>query len=356
VAQEHEVNAVAVLGEANEPGLVRGEGANRIGGIGWIDDATLLVWGDDTRQRYVHSINLIDGDINWVNRYHGQYSSIALSPDGSRVLIESGLDVFDEEDPEAWVQILDAQTGEQQAEIEALHILRAARKDAESDVAVFAFGSSDDELLVVTKGSEDDGNAHGQHAYLYDWRRRRVEQRYFVDPGPYAVSVSEDGRLFGYVADQTILCIYDAQTRRDRVLAGEHVAGRPFNDMIALHAPFYSGIQITSDYAVVSRDRPDHMTGNSEVYIINLDNGEVEAHIETPGGHLEFDVDFEHERVAVTGSAAHLAIYDFAGNELYLEENITAHRNLAIAFSEDGQHIALGGYENTVSVFEIVEP
>ncbi|XAM01173.1 WD40 repeat domain-containing protein [Phycisphaeraceae bacterium D3-23] len=270
----------------------------------------------------------------------------------------------------AIAQVLDARTGEPDTDILQGDVCRGVGRAEDDGVDDLAFGPRRGEIVVVFGESEEDArrrarvddegqplvDTHGTRAYRYHWQRRRAVGRAFkTDPGPITFSLSPGGTLLGYVAPlQNVLCVYGVQAERDRILAGEHQTRREAEGFggVAIDVPFYSGILISNTYAVVSRDSPGG-PAPAMVFVINLTNGQVEARIETLGGHVEFDVDFDRERIAVTGSAKHLALYDFAGNELYLEEDATAHRNHAIALSPDGRRVALGGDENTVRVYDI---
>ncbi|MEM9416351.1 MAG: hypothetical protein AAGA29_12880 [Planctomycetota bacterium] len=389
-AQGIDVTLVEVWGEAQPAERIRAGGADRIGGLSWVDRDGLIVFGHDGRGffndveetddgfdpatgehrgRFVYRLDARTGERTWTQRFSGGDERVSVSPDGRHVLVQ-----FDETNTQddagnaVLARVLDARTGEVDRDILHADVCRAVRRDEASRISSIAFGPRRGEAVVVFAETEEDlrraqraeGGAiglfdsYGTRAYRYHWqRRRRVGRPFKTDPEPTAFDLSPDGELLGYVAQLLdVLCIYDAPAQRDRALAGRHQTGAEGMGELAIDAPFYSGIQISNTHAVVARDAPNGH-GVAQVFVINLTNGQVEARIETPGGHVVFDVDFDRERIAVTGSACHLALYDFAGNELYLEEDATQHRNLAIALSPDGRRVALGGWANTVHVYDI---
>jgi len=368
-AQDQRVNPKAVLGEPNAEDDIRAAGVDHINAVGWVDNETLVVFGDNFEERFVRCLAIDDGEELWHRRFEGEDGSASLSVDGEQVMVEMHGEPETREGLIVAAEIMQARTGEPDHIVLRRDIYRATRRDEDSHLTDIRFGPIRNGVVVVFSSSEEDedpradrgdgevamGTVYGTRAYLYDWRRKRVRQRYAMDPYIREFAASPDTDLLGYVGRGELLCVYDSAERRDRVLAGEHHT-EPGLLEIVLDAPFYSGIQISNTHAVVARDNPQGLTGQSQLFVINLTNGQVEARIETLGGHIEFDVDFERERIAVTGSAGHLGLYNFAGDELHLDEDATTHRNHAIAFSPDGSMIAMGGDENTVHLYEISAP
>ncbi|MFI4859080.1 MAG: hypothetical protein ACIAXF_00220 [Phycisphaerales bacterium JB063] len=390
-AQRVGVTLAETFGQTQPDDRIGAAGADRIRGLHWVD-GDLIVTGNDGRtlsddvqatddgynpatgdhlSRFVYRVSTRTGERLWQQRYTGDHGRTTVSPDDRHVLVQldtSGLAA--NEDDTAIARVLDARTGETHTDVLHRDVSEAVRRDAGDTIDTLAFGPRRGEVVMVFQQSEEDArranrvdnqgqtliDTHGTRAYRYHWqRRRRVGRAFMTDPGPIEFSLSPDGTLLGYVAPlHNVICVYGVQAQRDRVLAGQHQTRRtePDEPAAMLDAPFYSGIQINNTHAVVARDAPGG-PDPAMLFVINLTNGQVEARIESPGGHLVFDVDFDRERIAVTGSARHLAVYDFAGNELYFEEDATPHRNHAIAISSNGRRIALGGHDNLVRVYNI---
>jgi WD40 repeat protein len=70
-------------------------------------------------------------------------------------------------------------------------------------------------------------------------------------------------------------------------------------------------------------------------------------------GHIEMDVDFQHERIALTGTSTNITLLSFAGEELVHLENAMPDRNACIEFSPSGDRLIVGCFDGTVAVFKL---
>jgi len=97
----------------------------------------------------------------------------------------------------------------------------------------------------------------------------------------------------------------------------------------------------------------DHGWSKGSVYVSDVVQKKQLAKFGSHNGHAIMDVDFIHQRIALSGTSQKLTIVDFKGVKL-AEASASKNRVYCVAFSPDGKHIAVSGVEGALRVFEIV--
>jgi WD domain, G-beta repeat len=158
------------------------------------------------------------------------------------------------------------------------------------------------------------------------------------------VSTDATGRFAITVTDKDNIQIWDLQ-------AAQEIFKCDQNETPAVDAEFTSNVQFDGDRTLVYTVDNSWSTGTVVVHDI-LANQE-KARFNSRNGHVVMDVDFVHQRIALTGTERRLTILGLAGNVIADKESVTFQRNVAIAFSPDGSKLAIGSWDNTVRIFGI---
>lgn len=119
-----------------------------------------------------------------------------------------------------------------------------------------------------------------------------------------------------------------------------------------IDAPFFSHIRHDGAKTLICTRDNSWSTGQVQVH--DLVTKEVKA-FDAANGHIEMDVDFQRRRIVLTGTSKGLLLTDFDGKVLANAKEATLQRNACVEFSPSGNRVLVGSWDNTVSVFEIVE-
>jgi hypothetical protein len=159
-------------------------------------------------------------------------------------------------------------------------------------------------------------------------------------------AVDSSGRFVTTTTNMNTIQIWDLQEKREIYNLGEARES-------AIDAPFVSNAVYGADGTLIFTVDDSWATGTVEIGKPRTD--EALAEFGSRNGHVEIDVDFAHERLALVGTERALTIVDFDGDVLSELQNATAQRSTVVRFSPDGSRVAVGSWDTSVRVFEIAD-
>jgi len=198
-------------------------------------------------------------------------------------------------------------------------------------------------------------------AYTYGKNGLLLDATNFVVTGTFQcagyirqIHATADGCYITTLSDSNNIRIWDNKH-------GKEIFNRGWNEDMAfiqaserespIDAPFMSNAAFDGVRTLVYTVDNSWRIGKVHVYDTEA-NKEV-AMFTSRHGHVVMAVDFAHGRIALTGTERSLTLTDLAGNVVAERENAAWQRNFAVAFSPDGQHLAIGSQDNTVRIFAI---
>jgi WD40 repeat protein len=121
----------------------------------------------------------------------------------------------------------------------------------------------------------------------------------------------------------------------------------------AVDLPFVSNVAFGSKNTLVYC--VDNSWATGRVVVVDVARKKELARFDSLNGHAKMAVDFKHQRIALAGTSPGLTIMDFTAKKLAQIKDAFKRRILSITLSPDGRHLALGGWDKAVHVFEIAE-
>jgi hypothetical protein len=194
--------------------------------------------------------------------------------------------------------------------------------------------------LLITAFAKE----YGPNGYLFDGALQKVGQ---VKTDGFVAQITTDptGRFIVTLSIKNNIRIWDTKTSKEIFKFGED------RNELVMDAPFFSNARFDGHRTLVYTEDNSWATGTVFVHDI-VDNKEL-AHFESRHGHVVIDVDFPHQRVALVGTNRRLTVLDFAGKVVADQESISPGRNMAVAFSDNGERLAVGSQDGSLLVFRL---
>jgi len=194
--------------------------------------------------------------------------------------------------------------------------------------------------LLITAFAKE----YGPNGYLFDGALQKVGQ---VKTDGFVAQITTDptGRFIVTLSITNNIRIWDTKTSKEIFKFEED------RNELVMDAPFFSNAQFDGHRTLVYTEDNSWATGTVFVHDI-VDNKEL-AHFDSRHGHVVMDVDFPHQHIAVAGTNRRLMVLDFAGKVVADQETISPDRNMAVAFSENGERLAVGSQDGSLRVFRL---
>lgn len=160
----------------------------------------------------------------------------------------------------------------------------------------------------------------------------------------FVTEITPVGRFIVTLSHRNNIRIWDTK-------AGKEIFKKGKDEEAAIDAPFTSNAMFDGEHTLVYTVDNSWATGKVFVHAI-LANKET-ASFDSRNGHVVMDVDFAHGRIALTGTNRKLTVVDLTGRVIADKDAVTFQRNISIAFSPNGERLAIGSWDNTVRIFEL---
>jgi WD40 repeat protein len=201
----------------------------------------------------------------------------------------------------------------------------------------------DAEQILVTNYSE----TYGDNGFLFQ-----------TTPFKKAATIKSDGHVREITTDASGRFIV-MQSRRDNIRIWDTKAGREIfklgkDEDLVIDGPFVSHAIFDGQHTLVYT--VDNSWATGKIFVYDIMAGTVTAQFDSRHGHVVMDVDFVHGRIALTGTNRTLIILDLSGKVIADKPAATWQRNVAVAFSPNGERLAVGSWDNTVRVFAMKVP
>ena len=198
-------------------------------------------------------------------------------------------------------------------------------------------------LLVTTFSS-----TFGANGFIIASDYKQVERRFDTDRHVQRISASPNDDRIVMLADKYVVSLLDLPSNQWLFLQGERVYKKKDSEegdsSPGINHVFHDG------KALVIFNNDGGLCGT--VYTHSLSENPVKKCF-GPNAHNELDVDFERQRIATTGTGMDITMWDFDGGQLGYLPKITTQRNTCIKFSPSFQRLAIGSWDNTVSLYEL---
>lgn len=193
---------------------------------------------------------------------------------------------------------------------------------------------------------------YGRNGYILDPSYEQLLSTFPIDAMPKEFSVTPQGNRVALIAYQEVLCVRDLTNKRDVFFRGQRIESEPDGIITTIDAPFFSHLRDGGGDTIVYTQDNSWATGRVFVHNIKTDK---ENSFDARNGHIEMDVLFSEQRIALTGTSTNVTVLGFDGKLIAEGKQATQQRNACIEFSPNGKQLLVGSWDNTVSVFEIVE-
>jgi WD40 repeat protein len=208
--------------------------------------------------------------------------------------------------------------------------------------------SPDDGRLIVCLFS----TFYGRNGYILDSSFQKMLSSFHVDASASELSMPPSGARIAVVADKDVLCVRDLTADQDVFFCGVRIAREPESFTFTIDAPFFSHLRDGGGDTIVYTE--DNSWGTGTVFVHNITTQNVKQ-FGARNGHIELDVAFPAQRIVLTGTSKDLTLVDFDGKVLAHQKGATQQRNSCVEFSPNGQRILVGSWDNTISIFRILE-
>lgn len=191
---------------------------------------------------------------------------------------------------------------------------------------------------------------YGQNAYILDPTYSKVVKSFGIDARPRAFSVSSNGRRIAIIAEDSVLCVHDLKKDEDVFFRGTRIKKKPKLITTSIDTPFFSHIRDSGAKHLIYTQDNSWDTGN--VFVHNLKTNKNKS-FDARNGHIELDVSFPSQRIALSGTSTDLTVLDFDAKEIAHKKDATQQRNSSVEFSPSGDRILVGSWDSTISVFSV---
>ena len=194
------------------------------------------------------------------------------------------------------------------------------------------------------------GLAFGANGYIIDNQYKAVERQFDADGHVSRLSVSPDESRITMLADKYTVSVYDLKSEEWIFLQGERVYER--QDYVegdsspGVNHVFHDG----KDILIFNNDGGMCGTG----YLHSIKDNKT-TFFPAYNAHNELDVDFNNRRTAITGTGLDVLLVSFEGKELAYYPDANLQRNSCIKFSPSFGQLAVGSWDNTVSIYDVSE-
>jgi WD40 repeat protein len=195
--------------------------------------------------------------------------------------------------------------------------------------------------------------SYGPNGYVFDEKFEQITAKFDVDASVDEFTISPDGRTATVLAYEKVLCVHDLAAKRDVYFQGTRVLKDPGGILgREAAAPFISHARHDGKQTLIYTI--DFYKSGGSVHVMNLENQAVTS-FAAGHKHVELDVDFGRRRMALTGDAKSLSLFDFDGNRLAFLSDATLQRNACVEISPSGNQIAVGSWDTGVTIYSIDE-
>ena len=192
---------------------------------------------------------------------------------------------------------------------------------------------------------------YGRNGYILAPTYDKLLSSFDIDATPRAITISRDSDRMGVIAADQVLCIREIDSGREVFFRGTRIKVKPDWLTATIDAPFFSHLRHDGDNTLVYTRDNSWSTG--EVFVHDTDTDTVES-FDARNGHIELDVSFKSQRIALTGTSTDLTILDFHGKLIAHAKKVSLQRNACTEFSPTEDRILVGSWDNTLSVYSIV--
>ncbi len=193
----------------------------------------------------------------------------------------------------------------------------------------------------------------GRNGYVFDSTYQKVLSAFDIDASPDQISLSPDGSRVAAIADVGVVSVRDARTNAAVYFEGRRIMEAPKNLHLVIGPPFLSHVRHDGDNTLVYT-MDGGCFGIGEVFVRDLAAKRV-AKFGGRNGHIEMDVSFAKQWIALTGTSTDLALLDFEGKVIAEIKKATTRRNSCVEFSPSSDRVLVVSYDGTLSVFAIEE-
>jgi WD40 repeat protein len=154
------------------------------------------------------------------------------------------------------------------------------------------------------------------------------------------------GQYIVTLSSRNNIRIWDVQAGKEAFRFGN-------DEEVEVDVPFISNAMFDGERTLVYTVDDSWATGT--VYVHDIVDKRQLARFDSRNGHVVMDIDVRRGRIALTGTERGLTVVDLRGAVLADKERVALQRNVSIAYSADGNRLAIGSWDNTVRVFELKE-
>lgn len=315
---------------------------------GWSGHVDFASWLDDNRivfatlEGKISCLSLKSKKIEWALDSLSKIEDWSVSRGAQRLAIHARKGDFGKSD----VQVFDGVKGTRIKQFSPEDFAKLVKEDYFIPTAIAL--TPDDGRLLVCNFSQ----VYQPSGYILDPTYQKVLKTISVDVFPRELTWSPKGNRLAVIADKEVLCVRDLTADRDLYFRGQRVEKTTGSIEVTIDAPFFSNVRAgDGDTLVYTRD---NSWATGQCFILNFKTKET-AKLDARNGHIVMDAFFPKQRVVLSGTERNLLLVDFSGKELAYFHNATLQRNMSVEFSPSGKQILVGSWDNTLSVFEIVE-
>ena len=306
----------------------------RIEFVDWLDDGHVIFCCDAGE---IVCYELESEQIVWRQKINLRYGKFSLCRAKRRLAVHTN-----PEDEDRRLCVIDCDLGEFVFDTKETQLVDA-NGDEINHITNVAFSPTDGTLFICCFGF-----AFGTNGYLLSENYERVLRRFETDGFVHRIVVSPSGSRLTMQADDDVVSIYNLDSNEWLFLDGERIYAEQDsmegNSCPGVNHVFHDG----ADTLIYNSDTG--LMGNLYVCTLSTKTREQFSLLDA---HNELDVDFENQRIAVTGTGRNLLLMSFEGVELCALLDITKQRNSCIRFSPQYDKLIVGSWDGTVSVYEI---
>lgn len=306
----------------------------------WVDDDTVVYWSQSgtltcrtlRAAKPLWQVRHLEGVYSWsVDRKNRNVALIR------KQLITDG-----------WsVSVFDCITGKLRFFADKPQLERLLGTGSQRPVCVLLMPSGG--RLVICMSAE----YYSRSAFILDGTFQKVDSSFHIDAYASCATLSPDGTTVTTIADENVISVREIMADKEIYFSGNRIFKKP--------EPVFSS---SSDVPFISNARHDgketliwsvdNSWGSGTVNVSNIVTKKVIS-FDARNGHVVMDVDFDRQRIALSGTSKDLTVVDFGGQVITDLKKAASRRNAAIEFSPSGNQILVGSWDHTLTIYRIKE-